>query len=50
MPFAGSTDSVGADLATRARDIEDSLADVITVGTMTLANPDLVERDAPARR
>jgi N-ethylmaleimide reductase len=33
-----------ADLPTRIRDIEDGLADVITVGTMALANPDLVER------
>ncbi|MFI5793452.1 alkene reductase [Streptomyces sp. NPDC051677] len=40
----------GADIATRAKDIEDGLADVITVGSMALANPDLVERvraDAP---
>ncbi|MCX5373559.1 alkene reductase [Streptomyces sp. NBC_00103] len=34
----------GADIATRAKDIEDGLADVVTVGTMALANPDLVER------
>ncbi|MFD3844208.1 alkene reductase, partial [Streptomyces sp. NPDC058642] len=34
----------GADLPTRAKDIEDGLADVVTVGTMALANPDLVER------
>ncbi|CAM5742383.1 NADPH dehydrogenase [Streptomyces alboniger] len=34
----------GADMATRAKDIEDGLADVVTVGTMALANPDLVER------
>ncbi|MEO7126594.1 MAG: alkene reductase [Nakamurella sp.] len=34
----------GADLPTRARDIVSGLADVITVGSMTLANPDLVER------
>ncbi|KOU58846.1 1,2-oxophytodienoate reductase [Streptomyces sp. MMG1533] len=34
----------GTDIATRARDIEDGLADVVTVGTMALANPDLVER------
>lgn len=34
----------GADIATRARDVEDGLTDVITVGTMALANPDLVQR------
>ncbi|NEA61626.1 alkene reductase [Streptomyces sp. SID12488] len=34
----------GTDIATRAKDIEDGIADVITVGTMALANPDLVER------
>ena len=34
----------GADLATRLNDLDDGLADVITVGTMSLANPDLVER------
>ncbi|MGP8009866.1 MAG: alkene reductase [Acidimicrobiales bacterium] len=34
----------GADLETRIRDVESGLADVITVGTQTLANPDLVER------
>ncbi|MCX4705463.1 alkene reductase [Streptomyces sp. NBC_01373] len=34
----------GTDIATRAKDIEDGLADVITVGSMALANPDLVER------
>ncbi len=34
----------GADMETRARDIDDGLADVITVGTMILANPDLVTR------
>lgn len=34
----------GADIETRARDIEDGLADVITVGALVLANPDLVER------
>lgn len=39
-----------ADLSRRARDIESGLADVVSVGRMTLANPDLVERikaDAP---
>ncbi len=34
----------GADIETRARDVEDGLADVITVGAMVLANPDLVDR------
>jgi N-ethylmaleimide reductase len=34
----------GTDIATRAKDIESGLADVITVGSMALANPDLVER------
>lgn len=34
----------GADLETRIRDVESGLADVITVGTQTIANPDLVER------
>ncbi|WP_411088890.1 alkene reductase [Streptomyces sp. 061-3] len=34
----------GTDIPTRAKDIEDGLADVITVGSLSLANPDLVER------
>lgn len=34
----------GADIARRVEDIEKSLADVITVGSMVLANPDLVAR------
>ncbi|WP_326576069.1 alkene reductase [Streptomyces sp. NBC_00481] len=34
----------GTDIATRAKDIEDGIADIVTVGTMALANPDLVER------
>jgi N-ethylmaleimide reductase len=34
----------GADLETRIDDVESGLADVITVGTQALANPDLVER------
>ncbi|MEU5891857.1 alkene reductase [Streptomyces sp. NPDC047461] len=34
----------GTDIATRAKDIEDGLADVVTVGVMALANPDLAER------
>lgn len=34
----------GADLETRARDVADGTADVITVGRAALANLDLVER------
>jgi N-ethylmaleimide reductase len=34
----------GTDLATRAKDIEDGLADIVTVGVLALANPDLAER------
>ena len=34
----------GTDVATRAKDIEDGLADIVTVGVLALANPDLVER------
>jgi N-ethylmaleimide reductase len=34
----------GTDIATRARDVEEGLVDVVTVGTTALANPDLVER------
>ncbi|WP_416975833.1 hypothetical protein [Streptomyces sp. 4F14] len=34
----------GADIATRAKDIESGLADVVTVGSLALANPDLVAR------
>jgi N-ethylmaleimide reductase len=34
----------GTDIATRAKDIENGIADVVTVGSMALANPDLVER------
>ncbi|MFE9923679.1 alkene reductase [Streptomyces sp. NPDC005774] len=34
----------GADLPTRAQDIADGRADVVTVGALALANPDLVER------
>lgn len=33
-----------ADIDARVRDIEDGLADIITVGALSLANPDLVER------
>lgn len=34
----------GASLDDRVRDVEDGLADVVTVGAMVLANPDLVAR------
>lgn len=34
----------GANLDERVRDVEDGLADVVTVGAMVLANPDLVAR------
>lgn len=34
----------GADIQTRAQDVRGGLADVITVGSMALANPDLVGR------
>jgi N-ethylmaleimide reductase len=34
----------GADLPTRIVDIDNGTADVIAVGSMSLANPDLVER------
>ncbi|MFI6486224.1 alkene reductase [Streptomyces sp. NPDC050564] len=34
----------GADADARAKDIENGLADIVTVGAMALANPDLVER------
>jgi N-ethylmaleimide reductase len=34
----------GADVATRARDIDNGTADLVSVGALALANPDLVER------
>ncbi|MGW3149547.1 alkene reductase [Streptomyces sp. NPDC001177] len=34
----------GTDIDTRAKDVENGLADVISVGAAALANPDLVER------
>ena len=34
----------GADLSARVADLENDMADVISVGTMALANPDLVSR------
>jgi N-ethylmaleimide reductase len=33
-----------ADLPTRIADLENGIADVIAIGSMSLANPDLVER------
>jgi N-ethylmaleimide reductase len=49
-PTALILNRAGTDIATRAKDIEDGLADVIAVGAQSLANPDLPERiraDAP---
>jgi N-ethylmaleimide reductase len=40
----------GADIPTRAKDVENGTADLVSVGALALANPDLVERlraDAP---
>ena len=34
----------GADLPTRAKDIDNGTADLVSVGALALANPDLVER------
>jgi N-ethylmaleimide reductase len=34
----------GADVVTRARDIDNGTADLVSVGALALANPDLVER------
>ena len=34
----------GADLPTRIEDVDNGTADVIAVASMSLANPDLVER------
>ncbi|MEV7046039.1 hypothetical protein [Amycolatopsis sp. NPDC051061] len=34
----------GADLATRVADLDNGLADLVTVAKLALANPDLVER------
>ncbi|MFF9808058.1 alkene reductase [Streptomyces coeruleorubidus] len=43
-PNALVLNRAGTDIATRAKDIEAGLADIVTVGVMALANPDLVER------
>jgi 2,4-dienoyl-CoA reductase-like NADH-dependent reductase (Old Yellow Enzyme family) len=37
-------DRSGADVQRRAQDVADGLADVVTFGRLTLANPDVVER------
>ena len=43
-PTALLLNRAGADVERRAQDIADGLADVITLGRLTLANPDVVER------
>jgi N-ethylmaleimide reductase len=43
-PGALMLNRAGADLAARAKDIADGRADIVSVGAMALANPDLVER------
>lgn len=43
-PTALLINRAGADLETRIADLDSGVADVITVGTMALANPDLPER------
>ena len=43
-PGALLLNRAGADIGRRAQDIDDGIADVITVGRLVLANPDLVER------
>ncbi|MGW0086255.1 alkene reductase [Streptomyces sp. NPDC003393] len=43
-PGALLLNRAGADIQTRVQDLNDGLADVITVGAMALANPDLVAR------
>ncbi|MBF8185760.1 alkene reductase [Nonomuraea sp. K274] len=43
-PTALVLNRAGADLADRARDVANGLADVVTVGALALANPDLPER------
>ncbi|MEO6885979.1 MAG: alkene reductase [Jatrophihabitantaceae bacterium] len=43
-PTALLLNRAGTDLSTRARDIASGLADVVTVGSLALANPDLVQR------
>jgi N-ethylmaleimide reductase len=43
-PGALVVNRMGADLKVRVRDVEEGLADVVTVGAAALANPDLVAR------
>ncbi|MGW7267852.1 alkene reductase [Streptomyces sp. NPDC054842] len=43
-PGALMLNRAGADLAARARDVAEGRADIVSVGALTLANPDLVER------
>ncbi|MFI6937164.1 alkene reductase [Streptomyces sp. NPDC050287] len=43
-PNALVLNRAGADLAARAKDVADGRADIVTVGALALANPDLVER------
>jgi N-ethylmaleimide reductase len=43
-PGALMLNRAGADLAARAKDLADGRADIVSVGAMALANPDLVER------
>jgi N-ethylmaleimide reductase len=43
-PGALLLNRAGADIGRRARDIDEGIGDVITVGRLVLANPDLVER------
>lgn len=43
-PGALLLNRAGASLEERVRDVRDGLADVVTVGAMALANPDLVDR------
>ncbi|MBC7267189.1 MULTISPECIES: alkene reductase [Streptomyces] len=43
-PTALVLNRAGADLPARAQDIADGRADAVSVGTLALANPDLVER------
>lgn len=43
-PGALVLNRAGADLAARARDVADGRADIVSVGSLALANPDLVDR------
>jgi len=49
-PSTLTLNRAGTDLPVRAKDIENGTADLVSVGALSLANPDLVERlrsDAP---